>query len=108
MLCCEQGPCETRVETSFIIHPEAVLRSRACVPGYAHVIASHRSRAAVALCREGGSFGWIGPGRERGRGRELVSVSGSNHMGGSDDERVWEKKMMDRRQRKVKGVEVYI
>lgn len=78
------------------------------VPGYAHVIASHRSRAAVALCREGGSFGWIGPGRERGRGRELVSVSGSNHMGGSDDERVWEKKMMDRRQRKVKGVEVYI
>jgi hypothetical protein len=84
------------------------LRSPDLVPGCAHVIASYRSRAAVWRCvGDGGSFRWIGPGG-RGRGRELVSVSGSNHMGGSDDERVWEKKMMDHRQRKVKGVEVYI
>jgi hypothetical protein len=76
MLCCERDPwypCDTRVETSFIIHPEAVLPVRAlgirCRPGYAHVIASHRSRAAVWRCVAragplGGSVRWKEGGDE--------------------------------------------
>jgi hypothetical protein len=68
-------------------------------------------RAVWRCVGDGGSFRWTGGQSteiQRSEIRELVSVSGSNHMGGSDDERVWEKKLMDHRQRKVKGVEVYI
>jgi hypothetical protein len=49
-------------------------------------------------------------GAKEGRGTRVsfrFRKQPHGQMGGSDDERVWEEKM-DRRQRKVKGVEAYI